>query len=186
MRVAGESNVYYVDVNTNVPSPPGVKRPPSRARSQALALLRAIVEELRRSARTVESRTGITNAQLFLLQELRSRGPLSVNELAKSARTSASTASIVVQRLARAGLARKHRSAADARSVTVSLTAAGRRVLRHAPAPTTARVIRALEELSDVDTRALERGLRSLARTLKLAPGAASLLFEDPPARKRR
>jgi DNA-binding MarR family transcriptional regulator len=152
---------------------------------EALAMLRALVEELRRSARTIESRTGVSNAQLFLLRELRAHGPLSVNDLAASARTGPSTASIVVQRLVRAGLAAKSRSRTDRRSVGVSLTPSGRRLLRRAPAPTTARVLRALESLSDADTRALSRGLRSLARALNLASRAPSMLFEDPPARRR-
>jgi DNA-binding MarR family transcriptional regulator len=162
-----------------------VKRGSARARTEALALLRALVEELRRSARTIESRTGVSNAQLFLLRELRAHGPLSVNDLAVSARTGPSTASIVVQRLVRAGLAAKARSRADARSVMVTLTPAGRRVIRRAPAPTTAKLISAIEEISDADARALSRGLQSLARALKLAPHAPPLLFEDLPVRRR-
>jgi DNA-binding MarR family transcriptional regulator len=103
-----------------------------------------------------------------------------------SAHTSPSTASIVVQRLARGGFAAKTRSRDDRRSVHVSLTPRGRRLLRTAPAPTTARVIRALASLPGADARALSRGLRSLARALKLGPRTAPMLFEDPPSRARR
>jgi len=185
--LARKLSPLYVDVNINVPSrsSPRLVTPGHSPRVDALAMLRLIIESLRRSARSVETRAGVTNAQLFLLQELGARGPLSVNDLAVSARTSPSTASIVVQRLVRAGLAGKARSRADARSVTVTLTPAGRRVVRRAPEPTTARVFNALESISEADARALSRGLRALARALKLTPHAPTMLFEDPPVRHR-
>jgi DNA-binding MarR family transcriptional regulator len=157
----------------------------TRARREALTLLRLLVDSLHRSARSVERRTGITNAQLFLLQQLGDDGPLPVKSLASRARTDQSTASTVVRRLERAGLAAKRRSKADGRSILVSLTAAGRGLLRDAPSPPTAAMLRALERIPAADARALARGLRSLARSLTLAPREPAMLFEEPPSRRR-
>jgi DNA-binding MarR family transcriptional regulator len=179
---------HYVDVNINAARPRAQARRltprPAHARAQALTLLRLLVDTLRRSARTVERRTGITNAQLFLLQRLREEGSLTVNELAERARTDHSTVSTVVRRLVKARLASKLRSEPDLRRVAVSITAKGRRLVRAAPAPPTAKVLRALERITDQDARALARGLRSLARALHLTPRHAAMLFEDPPRRR--
>jgi DNA-binding MarR family transcriptional regulator len=142
-------------------------------------MLRALVAALSQSARTVERRTGITNAQLFLLQQLQVAGTLSVNDLAELARTQQSTVSIVVGRLERDGLVGKVRSSIDARRAVVSLTPSGRRLLRNAPAPPTALLLRAVGELRHADACALALGLRALTRRLRLSAQPPSLLFED-------
>src|SRR5579864_7719256 len=84
-------------------------------RAQALEHVRTLVGALSHSARAVERRTGVTNAQLFILQQLAEAESLSVNDLAARARTQQSTVSIVVARLVGAGFAAKRRSAADGR-----------------------------------------------------------------------
>ncbi len=156
------------------------------ARTEALVLLRLIVDTLHRSARAVERRTGVTNAQLFLLQQLGEGGPLSVTALAARARTNHSTVSTVVRRLERAKLATRTRSPDDGRSVLISIAPAGRRLLRTAPAAPTADVLRALARLSDDQARALARALRALVRTLRLARREPTMLFEEPAPRRRR
>jgi DNA-binding MarR family transcriptional regulator len=155
-----------------------------RDRTRALSLLRLVVDALARSARSVERRTGTTNAQLFLLQRLAEEGPMTVNELAERARTSQSTVSIVIGRLVRAKLVTKLRSDADLRRVVVSLTPAARRLLRHAPSPPAARVLRAIEGLSDAESRALAHGLGALARGLQLSIREPAMLFEASRARR--
>lgn len=147
-------------------------------RADALALARTLVDGLSRSARAVERRTGITNAQLFLLQELGAHDALSVNDLAGRARTTQGTVSVVLGRLVRAGLARKSRSVTDGRVVMISLTAAGRRRLRGAPRTTVATLIAAVDSLGPAETRALKKGLGALGRALRLESAAAPLLFE--------
>lgn len=155
------------------------------ARAQALDALRVIVGALSRSARAVETRTGITNAQVFLLQQLRD-GVLSMGELAELAHTHQSTVSIVVARLARAGLVAKARASDDARRAVVSLTPAGRALLRRAPAPPAADLLLAVERLSLGDARRLADGLHALVRSLGLEDHPPTMLFEHPRALKSR
>ena len=145
-----------------------------------------LVAALSRSARAVERQSGITNAQLFVLQQLAEHGPQSVGELALRAHTQPSTASIVASRLVTRGLARKARAADDARRMVLSLTPAARRLVRAAPKPPLTLLIAALERLPAREARALVLGLRALLRELKLAPIAPPLLFEDRPAPPRR
>ncbi len=151
---------------------------------RSLAHLRLLVDTLRRSARTVEHRTGITNAQLFLLQRLSEEGPLTVNALAERARTDQSTVSTVVNRLVASRLVSKVRASTDRRRVLVTVTSAGRQLVRHAPAPPLAQLVLGIERLTPAQARALARGLAALARTMKLAPREPALMFEEP--RKRR
>lgn len=150
----------------------------ARDRAEALRVIRHLVTSLQASARAVERRTGITNAQLFLLRALREHDGLSIGELAEAARTQQSTASIVVQRLVRNGLLRRQRSPDDGRRVLLSLTARAREKLRTAPVPPTARLLEALHSLSAEELRALTRGLAALERHFGVAKQEPGMLFE--------
>lgn len=157
---------------------------PSAVRVAALERVRMLISALSHSARAVERSTGVTNAQLFLLQQLAGADSLSVNDLAARARTQQSTVSIVVARLVRAGLAVKRKSAADGRIAAISLTAKGRRLLSHAPASPTSLLLQAIEALSDRDAHLLAGGVRALVRALDVTPPPATMLFEHAPTRR--
>lgn len=157
---------------------------PSDLRTETMERVRALIAALSQSARAVERRTGVTNAQLFLLQQLAASGTLSVNDLAARARTQQSTVSIVVSRLVRAGLAAKQRSATDLRQTVVTLTTKGRRLLRHAPTPPTSALLRAIETMPDREARALSTGVHALLRSLELGPTEVTMLFEHAPTRR--
>jgi DNA-binding MarR family transcriptional regulator len=154
--------------------------------SAALQRVRALVEGLSKSARGVEDKTGVTNAQLFLLQEIRAGRHLSVNDLAALAMTTQSTVSIVLSRLERKGLVKRARSPVDRRSVVLQLTAAGKRLLRRAPKPATSAVLGALGRLTKEELRALSRGLDALGRELGFALKPPAMLFEENGRGRRR
>lgn len=154
-------------------------------RGVALRALRSVVAALSRSARSIEWRTGFTNAQLFLLRQLATADSLSVNELAGRARTNQSTVSSVLNRIVRAGLVVRERAPDDGRRVALSLTAKGRRLLRRAPTPPTSALFDALESLTDHEARALATGLSALLAAMALKPEQAPMLFEDAPHRRR-
>ena len=153
-------------------------RPADAARQDALEAIRVLVNSLRQSARTIERRTGATNAQVFLLQQLAGEPGLSVNDLAERAKTNQSTVSVVVARLVDAGLVRKERSAADARTAVLQLTPDGRRLVRRAPAPPTALLLDAVGSLNARQARELASGMRALIRALELESQVPKLLFE--------
>lgn len=163
---------------------PATTRRTGPHRDVAIRGLRTLVAALGRSARSVESRTGFTNAQLFLLRQLATAERMSVNDLARLARTSQSTVSSVLGRLVRAGLVVHRRAADDGRRAELSLTPAGRRLLRRAPTPPTESLFEALESLTDPEARALATGLLALLKLLSLEPDEAPMLFEDSPRRR--
>jgi DNA-binding MarR family transcriptional regulator len=154
--------------------------PPNRQRLHASALdaIRTLVGALSRSARSVEQRTGITTAQLFVLRQLAERDGLSLGEIAERTLTRQSTVSIVVARLAKQGLLHRARAAGDRRRLELSLTAAGRRVLARAPEPTTGRLLNALDRLKRAHLEALADGLEALVAELGLESKSAGMLFE--------
>jgi MarR family transcriptional regulator, organic hydroperoxide resistance regulator len=155
-------------------------RPPAdRTKAEVLTRIRALVGALQRSARAIEQRTGVTNAQLFVLRQLADAESLSINELAALALTQQSTVSTLVARLARRGLVRRGRTPDDGRRVTVSLTTAGRKLLRHAPKPPTGRLIDALAGLGERELSALATGLAALNDAMQLPTRGATMLFED-------
>jgi DNA-binding MarR family transcriptional regulator len=75
-----------------------------------------------------------TIAQYRMLVVLASRGPQRMVDLATALDVAPSTAGRMTDRLVRKQLARRHRARADRRSVVVSVTAAGRRVVDEATA----------------------------------------------------
>ncbi|HEV8409415.1 MAG TPA: MarR family transcriptional regulator [Gemmatimonadaceae bacterium] len=171
-------------MSTPRPTTKNARKARSTLRAETLDRIRTLVAVLTQSARAVERSTGITNAQLFLLQQLASAPSLSVSDLAARARTQLSTISIVIARLVRAGLAAKQRSSEDRRMAHITITPKGRRLLRHAPTPPTSALLRAIERLSDRDARALSGGVRALLDTLDLEPTVTTMLFEHAPTRR--
>ena len=154
--------------------------------ADALQAVRGLVQALTRSARAVESKTGVSNAQLFLLRQIRDQPNITVNELAARAMTHQSTVSIVLSRLERRALITRGMSKLDRRSVVLRLTAAGRRLLRRAPTPATSEILDALQRLTPTELSALTRGVRALDREFGVRDGQPAMLFEDAKPQKGR
>ena len=153
-------------------------RSTAQDRAVAAQCIRALVRALHQSARTVERGTGVTNAQLFILQQLGGTHALSINELAERALTGQNAVSTVVERLVRRGLVRRARAADDARRVVATLTPAGRKLLERAPEPPTSRLLTALAEMPAATLPSLARGLRALVHAMGLSEELAGMLFE--------
>jgi DNA-binding MarR family transcriptional regulator len=152
--------------------------------SDAMQLLRALVAALTSSARSIEARTGITNAQLFVLRQLAVHPTLSVSDLATRAHTLQGTMSTVVARLATAGFIKKVRSTEDRRRAVLSVTPKGQRTLARAPAPPTEAVLASLALLSPNELQRLTAGLGALVASLGLKVDDVPMLFEESRRRK--
>lgn len=149
-----------------------------RLRGHTLDAIRALVGALTRSARSVERKTGVTTAQLFVLRQLAESDTLSLSEIADRTLTRQSTVSVVVARLVAQGLVRRDRAADDRRRLELSLTPAGRRLLARAPEPTTGRLLTALDKLTREELDSLSAGLDALIGVLGVESRAAGMLFE--------
>jgi DNA-binding MarR family transcriptional regulator len=151
--------------------------------ARALQAVRGLVGTLTQTARVIEQRTGVSNAQLFLLEQIATEPGLSVNALAARAMTHQSTASVVLSRLERRGLVQRVRSSMDARSVGLRLTAAGRRLLRRAPAPATSQIVDAIARLTPSEVRMLRQGVCALAREAGFKCERTPMLFQEGASR---
>ncbi len=151
---------------------------------KALQAVRGLVAALNQTARVIEQRTGITNAQLFLLQSIAAEPNLSVTALASRAMTHQSTASIVLSRLERRGLVRRARAELDGRSVVLMLTEKGRRVLQRAPKTATTEIVRAIARLSPREVRMLRLGVCALGREADFKCDDSPMLFQEPGRRR--
>jgi DNA-binding MarR family transcriptional regulator len=159
------------------------RKPPSphdALRRAAVQGIRALFADLRSSARAVETRTGLTNAQLYVLQLLAGASQtLSVGQVATIALSSPAAVSTIVARLARKGLVSRRTPSHDARRVELALTPAGRAILRRAPAPATARLVEAVSTLPPAKLRTLVGCITALTDQLGIDIHSPSVLFED-------
>lgn len=144
----------------------------------ALDALRRIVQGLRLSAAQAERQTGLTGAQLFVLQQLAEAPGQSLNELARRTRTHQSSVSTVVTRLVGRGLVSRRRADGDGRRLVLELTMEGQKLLGGAPETAQSRLIAALDRLPRPALRALVANLDSVAASLGLDTGPAPLFFE--------
>lgn len=145
----------------------------------ALDAFRRIVQALRTSSRETERRVGLSAAQLYALQQLSGMAGASINDLAARTFTHQSSVSVVVQRLVGRRLVAKATSDDDRRRVRLTITDAGRALLRRSPEPVQERLIAGIASLSAADRRALAEALAAIADTLSAERGAPPMLFED-------
>lgn len=148
--------------------------------ASAVASVRRLVRVLRLHAQRTQAVAGVSAAQLFVLQQLRTDDSLSLNELAARTFTDRSSVADVVDRLQAQGWVDRATDPADRRRASVRITTAGRRVLSRAPdAPTTA-LITALRALSLSERKSLAKSLERLNQALGAAAGPAPMLFAEP------
>jgi DNA-binding MarR family transcriptional regulator len=144
-----------------------------------LDAIRRIVHALRESSRWAEKHVGLTGAQLFVMQKLAESPAASVNELATRTHTHQSSVSTVVTRLVDRGLVRRVRSGVDGRSVELSLTARGQRLVGDGPNVAQDRLIRAIERLPAGRRRLLASTLGELAGTMATVDRVPAMFFEE-------
>lgn len=146
---------------------------------EALDAFRRIVQALRTSSRDAERRVGLSAAQLYALQQLAGMSGASINDLAARTFTHQSSVSVVVQRLVARRLVAKMPSEDDRRRVRLTITDAGRALLRRSPEPVQERLVAGIATLSPVERRGLVDALTAIADTLATGSGAPPMLFED-------
>jgi DNA-binding MarR family transcriptional regulator len=162
--------------STNVlsSSPPNVT-PDSRA---VMDYIRQIVHALETGSRAAQKSVGLSGAQLFILQTLAAGRGMSVNELAAASHTHQSSVSVVVSRLVEAKLVKRTASAADARRLELTVTAAGKRVLRSSFVTPQERLLAALDRLTPARLAQLRSLLKELVSLSGMDSGTPPMFFE--------
>ena len=150
------------------------KASPTRARDSAprggreqtvLRRFRVVFNAVKSHFRSVETRTGVSGAQLWALGVIQAQPGIGVNDLAQAMDVHQSTASNLVRSLVEGGFVRSQREASDRRLVQLTITAKGGRALAKAPAPFAGVLPQAQKRL---DPETLSRLDRDLSRLLDL------------------
>lgn len=141
--------------------------------------LRQLVRALRLSDSSVQLRAGVSGAQLFVLQQLHERSASSLGELAERTHTHQSSASVVVRRLVEQGLVRRDADPADRRRQLLTLTDAGRRMVRGAPPTAQAHLVDAFLALPPATRQSLARGLQWWVDMAGLGRTPAAFFFSE-------
>ena len=111
---------------------PKDERDPASAH-RAMSALREVIRAFNVATKKLERRLGLSGAQLETLEILRDNPGLSPTDLAHRSATDQSTASVVVKRLADAGLVERRQCDNDRRRTHLTLTTEGEAVLEKAP-----------------------------------------------------
>jgi DNA-binding MarR family transcriptional regulator len=151
-----------------------------------LDALRNIVRSLRLAASESQMRVGLSTAQLFALQNLADGVPISLGELAYRTATDPSSVSVVVSRLVASWLIVRKRALDDGRRLEISISRAGRTVLRGAPTAVQHQLIAVIERFAPTARAELARYLSRIARELGAPSGPAQMLLEEDDVPRRR
>jgi DNA-binding MarR family transcriptional regulator len=139
-----------------------------------LRSFRLIYGSVRQHFRAVQKSCGISGSQLWMLHEVNKAPGIGVSDLAARLSIHQSTASLLVEKLVRAGLLKKSRSNVDRRRVGLQLTAKGQRRMARAPGPPEGVLPEAIAGLSKAQARALLNNLRAVAAELDISADQAA------------
>jgi len=149
--------------------------------------IRLIFQALRLFSVEADKRVGLSAAQLFVLEQVRTFPGVSLNELALRTATHQSSVSVVVQKLYIKKLVLKSFSPLDARQTNIKLSSTGSKLLKKGPPSFQDRFLKSLGHLSPNERKALSKILKRLVidsgfQTKSKTP---PLFFEAPTNKKR-
>lgn len=143
-----------------------------RARD-ALRRFRVVFSTVKKHFQDVESKCGVSGAQLWAISEVVNSPGLRVNDLAHAMSVHQSTASNLVRDLERSGLIRKERGS-DQRVVRLYLTEKGDELVARAPKPMMGVLPDALQRLPDGVLDSLTENMDILIGMMQLNDKAAA------------
>lgn len=132
-----------------------------------------ILRSLRRITRAIDlhskqllAECGLTGPQLVCLRTIGRQTHVSVGQLANAVSLSQATITGIVDRLVDRGLVRRRRGTTDRRSVSVSITDAGRELVASAPSPLQERFSSRLRALPEEERRSLSAALERVVQMM--------------------
>ena len=128
--------------------------------------LRPVLLQLNRHLRREAHAEGITGGQASVLGQIRHEPELGARELAVRAGVSAPSMTRYLDRMERAGLLVRSRSAEDGRRIRLALTPKGVRALRSVRSRRTAWLAARLDGLSPAELAAVDAAIEPLIRLL--------------------
>ena len=128
-----------------------------------LVALRRLIRATDLHSKRLSKTAGLTAPQLLILQTLRTKGDITVGEIAQDISLSQATVTTIMDRLENRGLLVRNRSAKDKRKVIGSITEAGHEILRDAPTPLQEHFIRQFRDLHEWEQTMIISSLQRVA-----------------------
>ncbi|MCQ8118796.1 MarR family winged helix-turn-helix transcriptional regulator [Methylomonas rosea] len=151
---------------------------------EVLKQFRLIFKAVQQHSQWVETHCGVTSAQLWALWELSKNPGLKVTELAKAMSIHHSTASNMLDKLAKKGLIMRERVSQDQRVVTLTLTQEGSELLNQVSSPPQGILQHALFDLPENVLKSLAKNLDLLVKEMKIKDDEAAMQPINPLPKK--
>jgi len=174
------------DVKKKTPSVVGNANESAEWPLEVLRRFRLIFKAVQQHSQWVETRCGITSAQLWAMWELARNPGLKVTDLANAMSIHHSTASNLLNKLTRKGLIRKERVSEDQRVVTLNLTPKGVELIEQAPSPAQGLLQHTLFRLPEATLRSLAKDLDALVNEMAIKDDEAAMQPLNPLAKTMR
>lgn len=139
-----------------------------------LQKFRIIIGAVRQHSQALEAICGISGAQVWALSTIADTPDITVSQLSQALSVHVSTASNLLDKLARAGLVERIRGEEDRRVVNLRLTQAGADILARAPRPLTGLMFDALNKMPEASRTRLDAELACLVDLLNLEDQGAA------------
>lgn len=141
---------------------------------ETLQKFRLIIGAVRQHSRALEAACGIGGAQVWMLATIADSPDITVSQLGQALSVHVSTASNLLDKLARAGLVERLRGDEDRRVVRLRLTEKGRDVIARAPRPLTGLIVDALEKMPEDSLIQLDAELGELVQLMDVLDRSAA------------
>jgi DNA-binding MarR family transcriptional regulator len=139
-----------------------------------LQKFRLIIGAVRQHSRALEAACGIGGAQVWMLATIADTPDITVSQLGQALSVHVSTASNLLDKLARAGLVERLRGEEDRRVVRLRLTDKGRDIVARAPRPLTGLIVDALEKMPEDSLLRLDAELARLVQLMEVLDRSAA------------
>ena len=154
---------------------------PRDIEDEIVAAIRRIIRAIDLHSRRLVDRHDLTGPQLAILREAERLASPSTGALARAVHLSQPTVTGILNRLERRGLVRRERAAEDRRSVIITVTDAGRRLLREAPSLLQERFRDELARLAEWERLTLLASLQRIASMMDAEAIDAAPILETGP-----
>ena len=146
--------------------------------SETVQSLRRIVKTIQDYSQQVSSEFGITGPQLWALKTISDHGTIPLGQLSRQMLLHPSTVTGVVDRLENKGYVTRGRDATDRRIVTVSLTAAGKDLVKKAPSPVQGKLIYGLKKMKREELHLIHESVRRLTEIVEAENVRVTFFFD--------
>lgn len=183
-----ERNLARARTSRNRPAR-GARRAASggaRDAAEVVNCLRRLFKAIQEYSKAIFKRTGLSGPQLWALTILDREPGLSLSELSERLFAHPSTVSGIVDRLASKGAVSRVADEVDRRGIRLSLTRAGRSLLKRSPPPVQLGLSLALESLPPLQLRQLRRSLDQVVGATAARSVEAAFFDVDSAATRSR